>query len=123
MHSAAKLQHHPDLVSQTTGQVDSVDVTEGGDILVSFKSRAAAEQGLAKGTNIPTVGVAQVSWYTGQPSSTSAPSKPSHAPADGAADSKESRAASPSHEEDTHMPDEEVVADGWGDADDEFGML
>ena len=30
--------------AQTTGQVESVDTLEGGDILVSFRSRAAAEQ-------------------------------------------------------------------------------
>ena len=31
-------------VYQTTGQVDSVDTTDGGDFLISYRSRAAAEQ-------------------------------------------------------------------------------
>lgn len=29
---------------QTTGQVEAVDAIDGGDFLVSFRSRAAAEQ-------------------------------------------------------------------------------
>lgn len=29
---------------ETTGQVDSVDTLDSGDIIVSFKSRSAAEQ-------------------------------------------------------------------------------
>lgn len=31
-------------ISQSTGQVEAADVVDGGDILVSFKSRSAAEQ-------------------------------------------------------------------------------
>ena len=29
---------------ETTGQVDSIDHTESGDVIVSFKSRSGAEQ-------------------------------------------------------------------------------
>ena len=120
-----------DFATQTTGQVESVDVTDGGDLLVSFKSRAAAEQGMAKGTNVPIIGSVQVSWYTGQPSSTSTTTKASPAPADhpvGGEEHTEPPPMSPVHD-DTHMPEEhehehvESVSGGWGDADDDFGML
>ncbi|GJE85947.1 hypothetical protein PsYK624_020270 [Phanerochaete sordida] len=116
---------------ETTGQVDSVDVTDGGDLLVSFKSRSGAEQGMAKGANIPIIGAVQVSWYAGQPSTAPSTQKASPAPADnGAADEAhftEARPSSPVHDDThMHMPEEEMAPGGWGgddDADDEFGML
>ena len=79
-------------------------------------------QGLAKGTTIPDVGAVQVSWYTGQSSGTPITQKISSTPANGTADVVDNRAMSPAHD-DSHMAEEEVTAGGWGDADDEFGML
>lgn len=32
------------MIQQTTGQLDSVETAESGDIIASFKNRAAAEQ-------------------------------------------------------------------------------
>ena len=70
------------------GQVDAVETLENGDVVVTFRTRAAAEQvrcsyfvcesdsyplqGLAKGTNIPPSGQKQISWYLGSLRSTSA---------------------------------------------------
>ncbi|KZT06782.1 uncharacterized protein LAESUDRAFT_725544 [Laetiporus sulphureus 93-53] len=51
---------------ETMGQVESVDTTDDGDVLVAFRSRAAAEQGLAKGTNIPSIGQVRISWHNNQ---------------------------------------------------------
>ncbi|KAF7310699.1 hypothetical protein HMN09_00612800 [Mycena chlorophos] len=92
---------------ETTGQVESVTAADDGDILVSFYSRAAAEQGLGKGQNISLVGQVQVSWYTGATSgSTSIDSSIPAVSVD--------VPLSPSHEE-------EVVG-GWGDGEDDDGM-
>lgn len=71
---------------ETTGQVDSVERSDEGDVVVSFKSRGGAEQvrrrisihfywftdrhdlqGLAKGSTIALVGPKEISWVTGQP--------------------------------------------------------
>ena len=79
-------------------------------------------QGHAKGNTIPDVGTVQVSWYTGQSSGTPVTQKISHASADSTADAVDNRPMSPAHDE-PHMAEEEVIANGWGDADDEFGML
>ncbi|KAF9451768.1 hypothetical protein P691DRAFT_662379 [Macrolepiota fuliginosa MF-IS2] len=108
---------------ETTGQLDSVDALEGGDVVVVFKTRPAAEQGLGKGPNIPMVGQLQISWYTGKPSAVTASLAPS---------SKQQR----SHVGNTlegggtggrpHTPEpeaeEEMVARGWGGDDDGDGM-
>ncbi|KAI0690701.1 hypothetical protein BC835DRAFT_1280552 [Cytidiella melzeri] len=110
---------------ETAGQVDSVDTTEDGDILVSFKSRAAAEQGLAKGANIPSVGTVQVSWSTGQ-AGASTPTTPMTLRGTSAPDPLPERAPSPATRHDhSHAQEEEVAVGGWGgdDADDDFGMM
>ncbi|KXN84792.1 hypothetical protein AN958_12086 [Leucoagaricus sp. SymC.cos] len=108
---------------ETTGQLDTVEPQKNGDLIVSFKTRAAAEQGLAKGNNVSTVGSVQLSWYS---------AKPSNAPAASAAASKTVAAATTSlggkaHEEGRqHTPEpeaeEEMVARGWGGEDDGDGM-
>ncbi|KAF7306700.1 hypothetical protein MIND_00461700 [Mycena indigotica] len=94
----------------TTGQVESVAPADDGDILVSFYSRAAAEQGLAKGQNISLVGPVHISWYTG------APSNSTLTKSDLPLDPPDERPPSPGLEE-------EEVAGGWGDGDDDgMGM-
>ncbi|KAF8168342.1 hypothetical protein B0H34DRAFT_56490 [Crassisporium funariophilum] len=123
---------------ETTGQLDTVEPSEGGAYIVSFKSRSAAEQGLAKGLNIPIVGSVQVSWYTGSssspPTSVTAPVKtvPKPSPtslhpsssgiavAEGSNGSERARSPDVHH---SHLQDEEIVASGWGgDGDDGDGM-
>ncbi|KAJ7169630.1 hypothetical protein C8R46DRAFT_204124 [Mycena filopes] len=111
---------------ETTGQVDSVAAVENGDIVVTFRTRSAAEQGLAKGHNISLVGPVQVAWQTGGPIVRStAPAPPTSASADvedvvGAVESQ-SQDAPPSPG--AHVLEEEV-ASGWGDGDEDgMGML
>jgi len=109
-----------------TGQVDSVETIENGDVVVSFRSRPAAEQALAKGTNIPDVGSIQLTWYTGTlppaPGSAAAtPSVPRVSPPQARKESDDAirHPRSPVHEE-------EVVASGWGGGDDDgdgMGMI
>ncbi|KAL4268008.1 hypothetical protein AB1N83_000733 [Pleurotus pulmonarius] len=105
---------------ETTGQLESAEISEGGDVTVSFRSRAAAEQGLAKGTKIPTISdPIQISWYS--PSTTKAVAPSSDRKHDERALSPE-----PSSLTSLHLPEEEeVVASGWGggDAEDGMGML
>ncbi|KIJ21457.1 hypothetical protein PAXINDRAFT_173615 [Paxillus involutus ATCC 200175] len=111
---------------ETTGQLDSVDSAGDNGVLVSFRTRAAAEQALAKGPDIPSVGMVQISWHMGQQSSissqiqTAPPSKP---------DPKENivveaRAPSPPRQghQSPRRQEEEVVASGWGDGGDEDDM-
>ncbi|KAI0803043.1 hypothetical protein BC629DRAFT_1591141 [Irpex lacteus] len=108
---------------ETTGQVDSVDTTDDG-VVVGFKSRAAAEQGLAKGTNIPTVGSVQVSWFANQQ-----PTKPSNTVSNSVVtESKDTPTfteRAPSPDIPHILEDEPVAVGGWGgdDADDDFGMM
>lgn len=130
---------------QPTGQIDSVTTLDSGDVLVSFKTRSAAEQvcvaslrlhplltddflpqGLAKGQNIPQVGQVQISWYTGQPpaptkdnsmTSTVVPSKEDK----GVDESMHSSNGIERHPS-PHPQEEEVVASGWGGDGDEDGM-
>ncbi|KAL4243123.1 RNA-binding protein 26/27 [Abortiporus biennis] len=113
----------------TIGQLDSAEATDSGDIIVGFKSRAAAEQGLAKGSNIPSIGTVQVSWFTG---SSTVPSSSSTKPAStkssevAPASSGTEYAPTPAStvpEDSHHMLDEEEPAAGWGGDDDGFGML
>ncbi|KAJ6604401.1 hypothetical protein DFH09DRAFT_1122561 [Mycena vulgaris] len=106
---------------ETTGQVESLNTVENGDIMVTFRTRSAAEQGLAKGTNISLVGPVQVAWHTGPAvGSTSTPAPKRTTPALETVDS---------HPQDAPMspgapPQEEEVASGWGDGDEDgMGML
>ncbi|KAG6850328.1 hypothetical protein H0H93_014903 [Arthromyces matolae] len=111
---------------ETTGQMDSLERLDSGDLVVAFKSRAAAEQGLAKGTNIATIGGVTISWYIGQPTAPkSAPPSTAHLePSD-----IHMGPTQPSHSAEqmnSPRPDEEVVASGWGgdgDGEDGMGML
>jgi RNA-binding protein 26 len=117
---------------ETTGQVDSVEVSDNGNIVVSFKSRSAAEQGLAKGQSISQLGPVQVSWHTGQPSATTTKSNKAMSPVIPSKDVKDDKAAgdesaqlSHGDEHERHRsphPEEEVVANGWGGDRDEDGM-
>ncbi|KAG6891430.1 hypothetical protein C0992_007209 [Termitomyces sp. T32_za158] len=114
---------------ETTGQVEYLERLDSGDIIVAFRTRAAAEQGLAKGSNIPTIGVVQTTWYTGQsPTTATAPKAPPNAPSEppdtGVAKTSPSR--SPEMMLSPRPHDEEVVASGWGedgDGEDGMGML
>ncbi|KAH9944557.1 uncharacterized protein BXZ73DRAFT_97037 [Epithele typhae] len=116
---------------ETTGQVDAVDALDGGNILVSFRTRAAAEQGFAKGSQIATVGGVQLSWHAGP----SGPSKTSTVPVSASAatladaDSRvygreAAEGASEDVNEDSamHAPDD-IEVGGWGVDDDGFGMM
>ncbi|PCH33451.1 hypothetical protein WOLCODRAFT_135145 [Wolfiporia cocos MD-104 SS10] len=111
---------------ETTGQVDSVETSEDGDVIVGFKSRSAAEQGLAKGVNIPTVGRVQISWYNAQqPSAASQKTLPLPLLSMDDKGTVDTHAGSPGggEPEDSHMQ-EETHAAGWGgDDEDGFNML
>ncbi|KAF8807181.1 hypothetical protein BYT27DRAFT_7137640 [Phlegmacium glaucopus] len=132
---------------ETTGQLESVESAEAGAYLISFKSRAAAEQGLAKGTNIPIVGAVQISWYTSgnitaNGSTTSTPiltavtklsptMKPSGRMTGVVESSNKSNSRGKIGSErpqtpdihHSHIQEEEIIASGWGvDEDDGDGM-
>ncbi|KAG7099441.1 hypothetical protein E1B28_001292 [Marasmius oreades] len=101
---------------ETTGQMESAVTTDHGDIIVSFKSRHAAEQGLAKGSSIPVLGTVRISWYTGPLPDVS----PTTANDTSTSDTKsEPREASPARS----TQHEEEVASGWGGDDDSMGMI
>ncbi|KAL1739846.1 hypothetical protein HDZ31DRAFT_68530 [Schizophyllum fasciatum] len=68
---------------QSTGQLDTVEATDGGDVVVGFKSRAAAEQALAKGNDIPSLGQITISWH-GAAAPTATQSSTSATPSQGA---------------------------------------
>ncbi|KIJ68757.1 hypothetical protein HYDPIDRAFT_107002 [Hydnomerulius pinastri MD-312] len=110
---------------ETTGQVDSVDSAGDGEVVVGFRTRAAAEQALAKGTDLPSVGPVQISWHTGQPSAPSSQAPPATASSQPESKAQktptEVRAPSPPRQG-HHSPrrvEEEVVASGWGDGDED----
>jgi RNA-binding protein 26 len=123
---------------QTTGGVASVETTNGGDLIVSFHTRGAAEQvciytvfsfithpklmylqGLAKGTNIPTVGQVQVSWQTAPTPTTTAGG--SAAPTASTAGSISADASMLAHD-DMDGADDLLTTTGWGVDDDADGM-
>ncbi|KAI0724356.1 hypothetical protein C8T65DRAFT_563486 [Cerioporus squamosus] len=107
---------------ETTGQVESVETLDSGDILVSFRSRAAAEQGFAKGSHIALVGPVQVSWYSGQAVGTLTTPSATPGPSDAHKDTSMVGVSAPIGDgEDSHMG-EEAEPTGWGD-DDAFGMM
>lgn len=99
----------------TTNGVEGVERLGNGDLIVSFKTRSSAEQGHAKGTNLPTVGQIEVSWNTAGQSNPG----PSESP--GATDMGGAVTSGGSALPEKGAPDEEAVASGWGD-DDEDGM-
>lgn len=113
---------------ETTGQVDSIDHTESGDVIVSFKSRSGAEQGFAKGNNIPLAGQKLISWFAG-----SQPTQPSASKLASSTAATPELSSSVRHELDVaHRPgpephdidpEEEMIVSGWGgDGEDEDGM-
>ena len=129
--------------SQTTGQLESV-LGEDGNVVVAFRTRAAAEQvgatcfrpcsffnnsisfqALTKGSDIPSVGLVQVAWHTSQQSNANsqAPTVSSSQSGHTGKNADEPRSSSPPRH--TLLPprpqEEEVVASGWGDGD-EDGM-
>ncbi|TFK57421.1 hypothetical protein OE88DRAFT_1716054 [Heliocybe sulcata] len=102
----------------TTGLVDSLENLRDGDIVVSFKTRGAAEQGLAKGTNIPTVGEVRISWFTGQ-----SPDGSTGAATSGHKEAEKMEGQMYDAEVRHSPPPEEVAASGWGDDEDGMGLL
>lgn len=106
------------------GQVESLTVLDDDGIVINFRSRSAAEQALAKGTNIPPVGSVKLTWH-GEPSATKATAVSgvtnaavsSLDPPKKQLAGNDERPPSP-HPED--MPDEA----GWGDGDEDgMGMF
>lgn len=126
---------------QTTNGVENVERLADGDLIVSFKTRSSAEQvrgfysidfliltegdgsqqGYAKGTNLPTVGQIEVTWYAPGPG----PSKP--APSEQSAPAEmviEPTNVGKTSTDKSAQEEEEAVASGWGDdGEDGMGML
>jgi len=114
---------------ETTGQLDSTESIGDDEVLVNFKTRAAAEQGFAKGSTIAAVGPVKISWYSAQPSQAKpqgiaapipqpAPTKDIH-PND-----TRNTSPSPGRRPSPRPQDEEVIASGWGDGDEDgMGMF
>jgi len=99
------------------GQVDSVDVQDDESVVVTFRSRAAAEQALAKGSSLPPpVGSVKLSWHEttyipkATPTSAGTTDKKPSIP------TTEDRPPSPRPDD---IPDES----GWGEVDDGMGMF
>jgi len=111
---------------ETPGQLDSVDFVGDDEVLVGFRTRAAAEQALAKGSDIPSIGVVQISWYMSQPSfpSSQTPVASSSRPNATENGSEGARPPSPAPRgfPSTRRQEEEIVASGWGDGGDEDAM-
>jgi len=105
---------------ETGGQVDAVETLENGDVLVSFRTRAAAELGLAKGLNIPLAGQKQVSWYVVPPGPSGAtPATPSKVATPSVAPTSEFGERVYGREQ---LPEEEPAVSGWGGDEYEDGM-
>lgn len=113
------------------GQVDAFETLENGDVIVTFRTRAAAEQGLAKGPNIPLVGQKQISWYNASPTAAAATTGSTEATPSKAGTTKVSGAPSEFSEEaygreqrsGVHsLHDDEPAVIGWGGDEDEDGM-
>ncbi|KAG8220113.1 hypothetical protein J3R82DRAFT_1133 [Butyriboletus roseoflavus] len=111
---------------ETTGQLDSVDSVGNDEVLVGFRTRAAAEQALAKGSDIPSIGVVQISWHTGPqslPNSHTLPASSSRPDAqeNGSEDVHPPSPIQQGHPS-TRRQEEEIIASGWGDGGDEDAM-
>ncbi|KAI6153289.1 hypothetical protein BKA82DRAFT_1002466 [Pisolithus tinctorius] len=99
---------------ETTGQLESVDTVDG-NVVVGFRTRAAAEQALAKGNDIPSIGTVQVTWHTAQ----QRPSSGSQAPASSGQQTDKGTGTEEPIRDSPPSPrpqEEEVVSSGWGDA-------
>jgi len=112
---------------EAPGQLDSVDSVGDDEALVGFRTRAAAEQALAKGSDIPSVGVVQISWHatsqtlpssqilaasTSQPNIAENGSEVAHPPSSPILQERSSAL----------RLEEEIIASGWGDGGDEDDM-
>ena len=129
--------------SQATGQLETV-CGEDGNVIVAFRTRAAAEQvgatclrpcfffnnsisfqALTKGSDIPSVGPVQVTWHTSQQSNANSQAPTVSSSQSGHTDktADEPRSSSPPRHTllSSRPQEEEVVASGWGDGD-EDGM-
>jgi RNA-binding protein 26 len=114
------------------GQVDAVETLESGDVVVTFRTRAAAEQGLAKGSSIPLAGQKQISWYNGLSTTVpgasgtmaATPSKAGSTTLSGAPASELSEDAygRERHPGVLSPHDDEPAVSGWGGYEDEDGM-
>jgi len=113
------------------GQVDAFETLENGDVVVVFKTRAGAEQGLAKGPNIPLVGQKQISWYNASP--TAAPVVTGPTPATPSKSgttlfgAPSSQFGEETYDRGQHSGilsphDDEPAVSGWGGDEDEDGM-
>ncbi|KAG2023743.1 RRM domain-containing protein [Coprinopsis cinerea AmutBmut pab1-1] len=125
----SEVQHVKDWY-ESLGQVENIETLDGGDVLVSFRTRAAAEQGLAKGTSIPGIpNKLTITWHVSKnptPSTTAVPS--SSKPTGDATGSSTSMTVDkdPGAEEDGNRSPprhEEEEVGGWGGYDDGMGML
>ncbi|KIK71256.1 hypothetical protein GYMLUDRAFT_33395 [Collybiopsis luxurians FD-317 M1] len=109
---------------ETTGQLESVTRNDTGDMIVTFNTRLAAEQGLAKGTSIPMIGSVQISWFTGAQPPASSATKSNSAETRSTNEEGSKIELDPEPESSSHSVDEleDVVASGWGRDDDGMGM-
>lgn len=112
---------------EATGQMDTLETTDDGDVVVGFKSRAAAEQALAKGNNIPSLGQVTISWQ-GAPAPSAAHSSASAGPSKGATPSPEQQPesqpderAEPVQRPYSPAPDPVYASGGYSD-EEEMGM-
>ncbi|KAG1749685.1 uncharacterized protein EDB91DRAFT_1046474 [Suillus paluster] len=114
---------------ETTGQLESAEIIGDDEVLVSFRTRAAAEQGFAKGSTIAAVGPVKMSWHTAQPSQArpqdvTAPSLQTATTKDAHPDDMRSASPSQGRRPSPRPQEEEVVAIGWGDGDEDgMGMF
>lgn len=115
---------------ETTGQLDSTETIGDDEVLVSFKTRAAAEQGFAKGSVVAAVGPVKISWHSAQqsqakPQGVTAPSSHPATTTKGVhPDDTRSTSPSPGRRPSPRPQEEEVIASGWGDGDEDgMGMF
>ncbi|KAG0697156.1 hypothetical protein DFH29DRAFT_991492 [Suillus ampliporus] len=114
---------------ETTGQLESTETIGDDEVLVSFRTRAAAEQGFTKGSTIAAVGPVKISWHTAQqsqarPQGVTAPSPQTVITKDAHPDDTRSASPSQGRRSSPRPQEEEVVASGWGDGDEDgMGMF
>ncbi|KAG2075254.1 hypothetical protein BDR04DRAFT_1092125 [Suillus decipiens] len=114
---------------ETTGQLDSAEIIGDDEVLVSFKTRAAAEQGFAKGSTVAAVGPVKISWYSAQqsqakPQGITAPSSQPAVTKSVLPDDTRSTSPSLGRRPSPRPQEEEVIASGWGDGDEDgMGMF
>lgn len=110
---AGSLQSIRDWYEGGTGQPESIDTTSDGEVLISFRTRADAEQAMAKGSSIPLVGPVDLSWSSANP-----PAQERRQPAVAEHNVDEQEPTDEKRPVDTVDADhEEEISGGWGDAD------